>query len=132
MSQPYRRRDTRVFLCSYHFVWCPKRRRKILGGSIAARLEALLREIAPEIDCEVLELSVQLDHVHLFVSADPNWSPTQLVARFKGKTSHVLREEFPVLKRMPSLWTRSYLVSTAGNISSETVQAYIAAQSTRD
>lgn len=132
MSQPYRRNDTCVFLCNYHFVWCPKRRRKILGGSIATRLEALLKEMAPELECEIIELSVQLDHVHLFVSADPKWSPTQLVARFKGKTSRILRQEFPVLLRMPSLWTRSYFVSAAGNISSETIKKYIAEQSTRD
>lgn len=131
-GQPYRRKETSVFLCNYHFVFCPKRRRKILGGSIAARLEELLKQIAPEIECEIIELAIQPDHVHLFVSADPNWSPTQIIARFKGATSRALRQEFPVLLRMPSLWTRSYFVSTAGNISSQMILAYIQAQSTRD
>jgi putative transposase len=132
MSQPYRRNETAVFRCDYHFIFCPKRRRKILSGAIAARLEELLREMAPELECEIIELSVQVDHVRLSVSADPQWSPARLVAHFKGKTSRVLREEFPVLMRMPSLWTRSYFVSTAGNISSETIKQYISAQSTRN
>lgn len=132
MRPPYRRKETSVFLCNYHFVFCPKRRKKILGGSIAARLEVLIRELAPQIGCEVIDLAIQPDHVHLFVSAEPDWSPTQLVARFKGATSRVLRQEFPVLLRMPSLWTRSYFVSTAGNISSATILAYIQAQATRE
>lgn len=132
MSQPYRRRETCVFLCNYHFVFCPKRRRKILGGSIANRLEALIKELLPELDCQLIELAIQPDHVHLFLSADPMWSPTQLIARIKGKTSRIMRSEFPVLKRMPSLWTRSYFVSTAGNIASETITKYIQEQNTRD
>lgn len=131
MSQPYRRKETSVFLLNYHFVFCPRRRRKVLGGSIAARLEILLKEIAPDIDAEIIEMSVQLDHVHLFVSCDPVWSPAQIVARFKGKTSRELRREFPYLQKMVSLWTRSYFVSTAGNISSEKIKEYIQAQSTR-
>ncbi|HEY7416658.1 MAG TPA: transposase, partial [Ktedonobacteraceae bacterium] len=40
-----------------------------------------------------------------------------------------LREEFPHLKRMPSLWTRSIFVSTAGNVSQESIQKYIERQS---
>lgn len=132
MSQPYRRSETAVFLLNYHLIWCPKRRKRVLGGSIAARLETILREAAQELGCEVIELAIQPDHLHLFVSATPDLAPNQLVARFKGRTSRILRQEFPVLMRMPSLWTRSYFVSTAGNVASETVREYIAAQSTRD
>jgi putative transposase len=132
MSQPYRRSETSVFLLNYHLIWCPKRRRRILGGKIAERLEQLLRETAQELGCEVIELAIQPDHLHFFVSATPEFAPNQLVARFKGRSSRVLREEFPVLMRMPSLWTRSYFVSTAGNVSSEAVTAYVAAQATRD
>lgn len=132
MSQPYRRSETSVFLLNYHFIWCPKRRRKILGGFIAARLETLLRETATELGCEVIDLAIQPDHVHFFVSATPDLAPNQIVGRLKGKSSRILRQEFPYLLRMPSLWTRSYFVSTAGNVASETVLAYIQAQSTRD
>lgn len=132
MAQPYRRSETAVYLLNYHLIWCPKRRRKILGGSIAERLEQLLRETAAELGCEVIELAIQPDHLHFFVSAPPDIAPNQIVARFKGKSSRILRQEFPYLLRMPSLWTRSYFVSTAGNVSSEAVREYIAAQSTRD
>lgn len=132
MSQPYRRSETSVFLLNYHLIWCPKRRKRVLGGKIAERLEQLLREAAQEMGCIVLELAIQPDHLHFFVSATPDIAPNQLVARFKGRTSRILRQEFPVLKRMPSLWTRSYFVSTAGNVASETILNYIQAQATRD
>ena len=56
----------------------------------------------------------------------------QLVGRIKGKSARLLRQEFPELQRMPSIWTRSYFVSTAGNVSSETIAKYIAEQTTRD
>jgi putative transposase len=132
MGQPYRRSETAVFLLNYHLIWCPKRRRKILGGSIAERLEQLLRETANELGCEVIELAIQPDHVHFFVSATPDLAPNQIVARVKGKSSRILRQEFPYLMKMPSLWTRSYFISTAGNVATETIKQYIQAQSTRD
>jgi putative transposase len=99
MGQPYRRSETAVFLLNYHLIWCPKRRRKILGGSIAERLEQLLRETANELGCEVIELAIQPDHVHFFVSATPDLAPNQIVARVKGKSSRILRQEFPYLMK---------------------------------
>jgi putative transposase len=132
MGQDYKHKETCVFLCNYHLIWCPKRRRRILGGSIKERLEEIIRETAPLIDCEVLALEIMVDHLHLFVSATPQWAPNQIVARLKGKSARLLRQEFPYLLRMPSLWTCSYFCSTAGNVSSDTIRRYIEAQPTRD
>jgi putative transposase len=132
MKQGYRFKETCVFLVNYHLIWCPKRRRKVLVDRVRVRLEELLRETAPELECEILALEILPDHLHLFVSATPQWAPNQLVARFKGRSSRILRQEFPILRRMPSLWTRSFFVSTAGNVAADTIQRYIEAQSTRD
>ncbi|MGZ3431726.1 MAG: IS200/IS605 family transposase [Isosphaeraceae bacterium] len=132
MSQSYRRKETCVFLINYHLIWCPKRRRRILVGLLKERLERILRETAPELESEVLALEVMPDHLHLFLSATPQWAPNQLVGRLKGKSARLLRQEFPVLLRMPSLWTRSFFCSTASNVSSETIKRYIAEQATRD
>ena len=128
MKQGYRSKETCVFLVNYHLIWCPKRRRKVLVDRVRARLEELIRETAPELECEILALEILPDHLHLFVSATPQWAPNQLVARFKGKSSRILRQEFPLLRRMPSLWTRSFFVSTAGNVASSTIAKYIDAQ----
>jgi putative transposase len=132
MKQMYHSKETCVFLVNYHLIWCPKRRRKILVDRLKTRLDELIRETSPNLECEILALEILPDHLHLFVSATPEWAPNQIVGRFKGKTSRILRQEFPFLQRMPSLWTRSYFCSTAGHVSADTIRRYIEAQSTRD
>lgn len=113
---------------NYHFVWIPKYRRKVLVGPVAEELERLIRKICKERDVEVLNLSVQPDHVHLFVSAPPRHAPSELINTIKGYTSRYLRQKFPELIRATGrkgLWTRTYYVGTAGTVSAETVQRYI-------
>lgn len=131
MAQEYRHKTTSVSLLNYHLIWCPKRRRRVLVNAVQVRLDGLIREVAAELDCTVLALEIMPDHLHLFLSAPPTLAPNQIVRRIKGRSSRVLRQEFPHLLRLPSLWTRSYFVSTAGNVSSQTIQRYIAEQRTR-
>jgi len=113
----------------YHLVFCPKYRRKVLVGNIPQRLDELIRSKVAELGGEVKALEIQSDHVHLFIAFPPKWSPAQIAFRIKGYTSRILREEFPFLKsRLPSLWSRSYYIGTAGNVSAETIRKYIEAQ----
>ncbi|NES84571.1 MAG: IS200/IS605 family transposase [Moorea sp. SIO2B7] len=126
----YRHKRTSVTFINYHFVWCPKRRKKVLTGSIAQRLEGLLYEKAYELDCQIIALEIRPDHVHLFISTPPTLAPAQIMFRLKGYTSRILRKEYPQLLKLPSLWTRSYYCGTAGNMSSETIKKYIANQNT--
>jgi putative transposase len=118
-----------VHLVVYHIIWCPKRRRKVLVGRVRDRLEQIIREVTAEHDWTVLELAIQPDHVHLFIRVDPYTTPSDIPRLIKGRSSRVLREEFPQLLKLPSLWTRSFFVSTAGNVSQETIQKYSARQS---
>lgn len=118
-----------VHLIVYHIIWCPKRRRRILRGEIAQRLEQLVNEVVNEQNWQVLTLSIQPDHVHLFIRSNPYTLPTDIARLIKGRSAHALREEFPYLMKLPSLWTRSTFYSTAGNVSSETIQKYIERQS---
>ena len=114
---------------NYHFVWCPKFRRPVLSGNISDRLVELVPEKVQELGGQVIDLVVRPDHVHLFASFPPDIAPKQIMHRIKGFTSHQLRHEFPGLKsRLPSLWTRSYYVGTAGDVSSATIRKYIEAQ----
>lgn len=129
MEREYRRKITSVSQINYHFIWTPRRRKRILTGSVKSRLETLIHDKARELDCEVIRLAVEPDHVHLFINCPPNIAPDQVMHRLKGYTAHEIRKEFPELKRkLPSLWTRSYYVSTAGDISSEIIKKYIEAQ----
>ena len=124
----YQHKQQTVHLIVYHIIWCPKRRRKVLKGKVAERLEQLIGEVANENAWEVLTLSIQPDHVHLFLRAHPSTLPTDIARLIKGRSSHLLREEFAHLKRMPSLWTRSTSYSTAGNVSAEIIEQYIERQ----
>ncbi len=131
MKQSYQHKRTSVTLINYHFVWIPVRRRKVLVGASAERLRALLAEAVVPLDCSILALDVMPDHVHLFVTAPPRLAPDQIMFRLKGYTSRVLRQEFPDLLKLPSLWTRSYFCATAGMVSSETIRRYIEQQTAR-
>jgi putative transposase len=131
VNHPYRLKETGVFLLNYHLISCPKRRRLVLQGAVKTRLEEIIRKVATDIDAEVLALEIMPDHVHLFISAVPQMAPNQVVGRFKGESSRILRQEFLYLLRLPSLWTRSSFISTAGTVSSCTIQNYIEAQSKR-
>ena len=111
---------------NYHFVWCPKYRRKVLVDGIPKRLEELIRQKAAEIKVGIEAVEVMPDHVHLFVSAPPTLAPHHIVAQFKGLTSHELRKEFPELRsKLPTLWSRSYYVGACGHASETVVRMYI-------
>jgi putative transposase len=125
----YQHEQHSVHLVVYHIIWCPKRRRKVLVGPIRTRLEQIVREVAAEHDWTVIEVAIQPDHVHLVIRANPYTLPSDMPRLIKGRSSRYLREEFPQLRTLPSLWTRSFFLSTAGNVSQETIRKYIERQS---
>ncbi|KEQ23523.1 IS200/IS605 family transposase [Paenibacillus tyrfis] len=131
MGQEYRRTTTTVSLINYHFVFCPRYRRKVLVSQVEARFKELVQELCQENDWLMVAMEVMPDHVHLFLNVRPTDSPADIMAKLKGATSRFLRQEFKHLKHLPSLWTRSYFVSTAGNVSSETIKRYVEEQKTR-
>lgn len=113
----------------YHIIFCPKRRRKVLVGPVHDRLKQVIEQVGDENGWGIVELAIQPDHVHLFLQANPYTLPTDIARLIKGRSSHLLRDEFPHLMRMPSLWTRSTFYSTAGFVSQDTIQHYIERQS---
>ena len=129
MNQQYRHSRHSVSLMNFHFVWIPRRRRKVLVGEVATRLEEIIKDVTADLSLNILAMEIMPDHVHLFVSCPPNIAADQIMFRIKGRSSRILRQEFPHLLKMPSMWTRSYFVSTAGNVSTETIKRYIAEQS---
>lgn len=90
-----------------------------------------MSEIYEELNIKIITLECDKDHTHMFLEAPPTLSPADIMAKIKGETSKQLREEFSHLSHLPSLWTRSYFVSTAGNVSSETIKRYVEQQKTR-
>lgn len=119
-------------MLNYHFVFCPRYRRKIFDiPGVEDRFKAITAERCHEDGITMIAMEGQHDHAHVFVSAPPTLSPADIMNRVKGYTSWALRKEFPQLSKMPSLWTRSYFVSTAGTVSSETIRMYVETQKNR-
>ena len=105
---------------------CPKYRRRILGGRVAARCGELIEQIAAEHGWQVVAKEVMPDHVHLFVRVGPVDAPASVVRAFKGRTARVLRQEFPYLhNRAKVLWSPSYFAASVGYVSESTVRRYI-------
>lgn len=118
-----------VYSCKYHVVWCSKYRRKVLEGDIVDRLKEIVQEVCTEYHFSLLEMEVMPDHVHLLIEVDPQFGIHQAVKRIKGRSSRLLREEFPSLRsRIPTLWTNSYFVSTVGGVPMAAVKKYIEKQ----
>lgn len=128
VSMDYKHNRTSITMINYHIVFCPKYRRHLLVGKIKERLEEIMKNVALENGWEITAKEVLPDHVHLFVSANVKSKPESVVKRFKGRSSRYLRKEFPELLKMPTLWTRSYFLSTAGNVSASTIKKYIEQQ----
>lgn len=130
-TQPLRSNNNVVFSCAYHVVFCPKYRRPVLTDGVDERLKQIVAEVAAELNVDLLELEVMPDHVHLLVGVDPQLGVHRFVKRVKGRSSRLLRQEFPRLRsRLPSLWTNSYFVSTVGDAPLSIVKRYIEQQRT--
>ncbi|MBV8231737.1 MAG: IS200/IS605 family transposase [Planctomycetaceae bacterium] len=110
----------------YHVIWCPKYRRPVLVDGVDERLKTIVRGVAEETRSEVIELEVMPDHVHLLVEVDPQFGIHRFVKLTKGRSSRLLRQEFPWLRsRLPTLWTNSYAVLTVGGTPLAVIKRYI-------
>ena len=117
---------TSVVNINYHIIWCPKYRRSVLVGGVETRLKELLPELAEESGCTIETMEVMPDHIRIFLKGTPTIPIHLIVKNLKGKSSRILRAEFPHLKkRLPCLWTRSYYCETIGCINEETIKKYI-------
>lgn len=122
----YKSNNNVTYSCKYHVVWCPKYRRPVLIRGVDVRLQAIIHEVISESTAELLELEVMPEHVHLLVEVDPQYGIHRLVRGIKGRSSRLLRQEFPWLKsRLPTLWTNAYFVSTVGGAPLEVIKQYI-------
>ena len=118
-----------MFSCQYHVVFTPKYRRKVLINGIDERLKELIREKEEDYGYKVIEMEVMPDHVHLLIDLKPRIDVIRCVNLIKGSTSHILRNEFPELRRkIPTLWTRSKFIASVGAVTLEVVEKYIEEQ----
>jgi putative transposase len=122
----YQSNNNVVYSCKDHVVWCPKYRRPVLVDGVDASLKKIIQDVCTESRAELLKLEVMPDHVHLLVEVDPQYGIHRLVRQIKGRSSRLLRQEYPWLRsRLPTLWTNSYFVSTVGGAPLEVIKQYI-------
>ncbi len=127
--EPVRSNDNVVYRCYFHVVWCPKYRRPVITEAVADRLQQIIREVCTERDAPIETIETMPDHVQLLVACDPQFGIHRLVKQIKGRSSRLLRAEFPHLRsRLPTLWTNSYFVATTGGPTTEIVERFIESQ----
>jgi putative transposase len=127
----YRRSSHTVYDLKYHIVWITKYRKQVLRGQIGERVRDLIREICKAKDVEIIKGHVSKDHVHIFVSALPHISVSQLVQSLKGKTSRKMMMEYKSLNKTfwgRHIWARGYFVASSGNVTDEVIMKYIEEQ----
>ena len=120
-----RRTENSVSSINYHFVFVPKRRKAVLVGDIALRMQSIIFDLVSEHGWRLIALEVMPDHVHMFINAPTHESAAEIARWVKGRASKYLRDEFPSLKKLPSLWSPSYFVATTGQVSTDTIRKYI-------
>jgi putative transposase len=131
----YRKSSHAIWDVKYHVVWITKYRYKVLRGEIAVRTRDLLRQICEGREVVIVQGSVSPDHVHMLVSVPPQLAPAKLVQYMKGRSSRILQDEFPQLKKRywgQHLWARGYFCASVGAVDEETIRKYIESQQWED
>ena len=117
-----------IWHCQYHIVWVPKYRYKVLKGKICEEVRKTVIVQSERLGCEIVELNVQVDHVHLLIKVPPKVSISVLMGVMKGKSAIRVFSKFPELKRRPywgnHFWAEGYCVDTVG-LDSEMIQKYV-------
>ena len=124
-----------IWHCQYHIVWVPKYRFRVLKGEVAREAEKCIRTFSEQKSCEIVELNVQIDHVHLLVLIPPKVSVSGYVGTVKGRTAIRILNKFRKLKEKPywgnHFWARGYCVDTVG-LDSEMIRKYVKYQETKE
>ncbi len=131
----FRKLSQTLWHCQYHIVWTPKFRFKVLEGEVAEEVEECIRTFSSQQKCEIIELSVQIDHVHLLVFIPPKISVSKFMGIVKGRTAIRVLNKFRKLRQQPywgnHFWARGYCVDTVG-LDTEMIRKYVKYQDDRD
>ena len=129
----YKLNNNIVYKYTYHIVWCPKYRRKVLIDEVEIRLKKIIYQIAKELRVEIIEMETDKDHIHILADIDPQFGVMNFVKKCKGRSSKILRDEFHHLKtKLATLWTNSSFITTVGGAPLEIVKQYIENQQTSE
>ncbi len=124
----YRKSSHSVHDLQVHLVWITKYRYKVLQGDIQLRCRDIIRQVCDSLDVWILKGVVSRDHVHLHLSYTPKLRVSDMVKRLKGRSSRMLLQEFPELRRRywgNHFWGNGYGCWSVGNITDEILSQYL-------
>ena len=131
----YRKQSHVVYKCDYHIVWVPKYRFRILTGEVGLLMERDIRMYSEWLGCEIAELNVQADHIHVVVSIPPKVSVSIYLGTVKGKTAIKIFKSYPMLKKKPywgnHFWAKGYCVDTVG-LDADMIRKYVRYQKEKE
>ncbi|MEO6220934.1 MAG: IS200/IS605 family transposase [Ginsengibacter sp.] len=134
-SSKYKKLSHVVYKCDYHLVWTPKYRFRVLFGEVKVLVENDIRMLCEWKGVEILELNVQIDHVHVICSVPPKVSISELMGTLKGKLAIKIFKSYPKLKQKPywgnHFWSRGYFVNTVG-VDEDIIRRYVIFQEGED
>ena len=131
-EKEYFKNSTTVSFVKYHFIFCPKYRRKIfLIPGVDKRFKELTYKCCEDLKVEIISLECKEDHIHLVLKCWPDQAPVRIMKEIKGASSHTLRNEFSQLSGMSSLWTKNFFVTTEREIDNSIITWYVNTQKTR-
>lgn len=121
--------------CTYHIVFIPKYRRKIMYGQVKKDIADILKKLCEMKQVQLIEGKVCKDHVHMYLAIPPKLSVSEVMSYIKGKSALMLFDRYPEYKTRNAdrhFWARGYYVSTVGNVNEETIMQYIRNQEEYD
>ena len=124
----YRKGSHTAYNIQYHFVWVTKYRCHVLEGEVKLRVREIIRQICQQHDLLIEQGHVSKDHVHILVSAPTHMSASQIMQKIKGRSSRMLQQEFPHLKKRywgQHIWARGYFCTTVGQVTDQMIRDYI-------
>ena len=131
----FRKLSQTIWHCQYHILWTPKYRYNILTGGLAHDVENCIRAFSERSSCEVVELNVQPDHVHLLAMVPPKVSISDYLGIIKGRTAIRILNKYRRLRQKPywgnQFWSRGYCVDTVG-LDTEMVRKYVKYQQDKE
>ena len=131
----FRKLSHTLWHCQYHVIWVPKYRFRILSGLVAKEVARCIRSFSEQNGAEIVEMNVQVDHVHLLVLVPPKISISSFVGTVKGRTAIRVFNKFRNLKQKPywgnHFWARGYCVDTVG-LDEEKIRKYVKYQEKKE
>ncbi len=117
-----------IWHCQYHIIWTPKYRFRVLKGVVGKEVDTCIRLFSSRLECEVVELTVVEDHVHLLVKIPPKLSISKFMGIIKGRTAIRVFQKFPNLKNKPywgnHFWAQGYCVDSIG-LNEDMIRKYV-------